>query len=279
MPILKPTGLLQVPGLLGGRVTTIVFDQGYSVWTCPAGVTNLLTVYGVGAEGTGPPHDLGCGDYWSVTGEITGTINDHIQHYGIHTVAIKGTPDEPYLRDPDAAWSQLQGHVDVTVDAVNAGGSGERDWTGGGSRVLYHIDPNDIATSHPQIQYVNLRNPLRIRGTATRAINAYSEHLQPIMEAGSQILYSDVISVVAPNHYNWAAPGWHVLVECVKPGAAAPDTTGFGFTFLGGQLSGSYPNSIILPPVPGSHANVAVTPGQDYAVMNRGTLIISYITP
>lgn len=269
MPILKPTGLLQVPGLLGGRVTTIVFDQGYSVWTCPAGVTNLLTVYGIGAEGGGLP-DFGSGDYWSVTDEVPDL------RYGIFYTRVRDSTQSTESTTGEL-WSTLQAEVDAVVDAINAGGTGERDWTGGGGveneRRIRYVRPNNMVSDTPIISDGNTRNPLRIRGTASRAVTQFGEHKQSIMEAGGEILYSDVEPVPG------RGLGWYVRVDCVREGRAAPDTTGFGFTFLGGQLSGSYPNTIILPPVPGSHANVAVTPGQDYAVMNRGTLIISYITP
>ena len=253
MPILKSTGLLQIPGLLGGRVTTVVFDQGYSVWTCPAGVTNLLSVYGIGGEGLG--------DYWH---ENVFT-NNH--PYNICTSAVvKGATEST----TGEVWQTIIDEVTPFVDAVNAGaypGYEERDWTGGGERYERHIDQDnhvDISPTSPA-DAVPTKNPLRIRGRAEYSIDT----LGPI-QSTEQILNDHILGIDA---------GVFVKIECVIDGRAGQPTTCFGFTFPGGQLSGSYPNTIALDPVPASHANVAVTPGQDYYIGNAGTLIISYITP
>lgn len=254
MPILKPTGLLQVPGLFGGRVTTVVFDQGYSGWLCPAGVTNLLSVYGVGGEGTS--------DYWDRTEHET---HENGSKYNILTTFVKRGVTESTTGEN---WSALYPEIETILDAVNAGGTGERDWMGGGTILRRYVDADDNVDTSPTSLNSRTRNPLRIGGGGGFA--SITSTQGQAHTGGGPILYSDLINIEG---------GFFIDLWCVFEGHIGHSTTGFGFTFPGGQLSGSYPDSIALDPVPASYTNVAVTPGQAYSVNNQGTLIISYITP
>lgn len=75
--------------------------------------------------------------------------------------------------------------------------------------------------------------------------------------------------------FSYAAVG-----DIIYPGGAGANTTGFGYTFTGGGISGSYPNQVGSPASPASYTNVAVTPGASYAlsISGDGYITIQYLS-
>ena len=66
----------------------------------------------------------------------------------------------------------------------------------------------------------------------------------------------------------------------IAPGGPGANTTGFGFTFPGGGVSGSYPNQTGDPASPASYTNVTVTPGASYglSIPDNGYITIQYLS-
>jgi len=66
----------------------------------------------------------------------------------------------------------------------------------------------------------------------------------------------------------------------IAPGGPGANTTGFGFTFPGGGVSGSYPNQVGEGATPASYSNVAVTPGASYglSIPDNGYITIQYLS-
>lgn len=89
----------------------------------------------------------------------------------------------------------------------------------------------------------------------------------------------------APNppsgNANYGASGtYYASGVYIAPGGAGANTTGFGFTFPGGGISGSYPNQVGIAASPASYTNVAVTPGASYSlsIPDNGYITIQYLS-
>lgn len=82
-------------------------------------------------------------------------------------------------------------------------------------------------------------------------------------------------SLSYPGSFSYAAVG-----DVIYPGGAGANTTGFGYTFTGGGVSGSYPNQVGSPASPASYTNVPVTPGASYAlsIPGDGYITIQYLS-
>lgn len=73
---------------------------------------------------------------------------------------------------------------------------------------------------------------------------------------------------------------WVIQMQYVAFGSAGSDTTGFGYTFSGGALSGSYPNQSGAAATPVTYNSVSVTPGTTYnfVVPSGGYVEFAYYT-
>lgn len=78
-----------------------------------------------------------------------------------------------------------------------------------------------------------------------------------------------------PGSFGYAASG-----GVIYPGSAGATTSGFGFGFPGGGLSGTYPNATGDAATPASYTNVAVTPGASYSlsIPAGGYITIQYLS-
>lgn len=76
-----------------------------------------------------------------------------------------------------------------------------------------------------------------------------------------------------------ATGGYYASGDYLAPGGSGANTTGFGFTFPGGGVSGSYPNETGNAATPASYNNVAVTPGASYSlsIPDNGYITIQYL--
>ena len=74
--------------------------------------------------------------------------------------------------------------------------------------------------------------------------------------------------------------GYNAEGDIIYPGSAGANTTGFGYTFTGGTVSGSYPNQTGSPASPAAYTNVAVTPGASYSlsIPDNGYITIQYLS-
>lgn len=82
-------------------------------------------------------------------------------------------------------------------------------------------------------------------------------------------------SLTYPGSFSYSASG-----GVIYPGSAGATTSGFGFGFPGGGLSGTYPNATGDAATPASYTNVAVTPGASYSlsIPAGGYITIQYLS-
>lgn len=74
--------------------------------------------------------------------------------------------------------------------------------------------------------------------------------------------------------------GYYAYGQYLAPGGAGAATTGFGFTFPGGGVSGTYPSQVGEGATPLSYTDVAVTPGASYSlsIPDGGYITIQYLS-
>lgn len=80
---------------------------------------------------------------------------------------------------------------------------------------------------------------------------------------------------------NYGSTGYYYSSgDIIYPGYGGASTTGFGFTFSGGGISGTYPDQVGEGATPASYTNVAVTPGASYSlsIPDGGYITIQYLS-
>jgi len=73
---------------------------------------------------------------------------------------------------------------------------------------------------------------------------------------------------------------WYPRANFIEYGSVGANTTGFGYTFNGGSLSGSYPNQTGNAAATTTYTSVSVTPGATYnfVVPSGGSVEFAYYT-
>ena len=91
-----------------------------------------------------------------------------------------------------------------------------------------------------------------------------------------------VVGTPLSGNLSWPAPyvNYAAAGDIIYPGGAGANTTGFGYTFTGGGVSGSYPDQVGIAASPASYSNVAVTPGASYSlsIPASGYITIQYLS-
>lgn len=104
----------------------------------------------------------------------------------------------------------------------------------------------------------------------------YISYLSPLSASGSAATSGTINYSGGTFEYG----RWSFAVTRINYGSAGENTTGFGYTFSGGSLVGTYPDQVGNPATVTTYTNVSVTPGTTYnfVVPSGGYVEFAYYT-
>lgn len=177
----------------------------------------------------------------------------------LRTYTVFGVGSGTGANPPFADWSTLYGDATSNYSQLVVGAiSG----------------PTSLYTSNVSVYPGNTWNY-----TASGALNLdgfYISQLSPISSSGSAATSGSITFAGGTFEYG----RWSFGFTRILYGSAGADTTGFGYTFAGGGLTGSYPDQVGSPAVAATYTGVSVTPGTTYnfVVPSGGYVEFAYYT-
>lgn len=174
--------------------------------------------------------------------------------------------------------------VDFTSVESIVSGSGANSlpipWSGVANTTNITVSRFNASSYNPLYQYQNRAFTFYSNNTFSWVNNP--EALPYYVVTGTWTLgsYGGAPNPPSGNATYGATGGYFASGLYFAPGGAGANTTGFGFTFPGGGVSGDYPNQVGEGATPASYTNVAVTPGASYSlsIPDNGYITIQYLS-
>lgn len=176
------------------NLVSVTFPAGTSTWTAPAGVSQLISAVGKGADGAA--------GYWS-SGYLE-VLQLCFQGSGVNLATLD--------------WSNLYSIAQAQITSLNSGGSGTRAAPSGIQQRYYEINSSDFNTGNGA-NFSGWFNGKLIRGTASLATRGSPP-------TSGQVLYSQVSS-----YTGWEIGG---SLEYYVDATTGSSTTAFSLSFPGG---------------------------------------------
>jgi hypothetical protein len=222
----------------GLRLITVTFPAGTSSWTAPAGVANISTAVGKGANGTA--------DFW-----------DSSTGYNYLASVFVGYPFDP--GHPTTSSTTTVGDVYNEVTSL---------YNSRVAAISATAPPGTYLSSNPFLEYfTNYPTTGQLEKNTNDYGAGYYYKSSPSVNyggftSGSATKLIDLTSSPASAY----STGIFVLI----PGTTGASTTAFSRTFPGGN-----PSTPTAPTT--TFTNVAVTPGVTYTIVNNQSLTITYL--
>jgi hypothetical protein len=246
MPTIATRGGASARGFGFSGIKTNVTSQTFTsstTWVAPVGVTSLIAVIGKGQDGGGT--------YVSNLEVCFSSVSNSASGSGANSLPVSGNG----LANDAKIFVNFSTALDGTFFYVSQSGATfatDRNFT------FYANNTFSFTSSQPygfgSFPYIVVPGTWAVANTGAYPLN---------------------------NNYGYgSSPSYYAQGLAYFPGGGGANTTGFGFTFPGGGVSGDYPNQVGQEATPASYTNVAVTPGASYSlsIPASGYITIQYLS-
>lgn len=153
-------------------------------------------------------------------------------------------------------------------------------WSSVANTTQNTVDRFNTSDYNPTYVFYNRGFSFYSNGTFTWSDNNQTFGLYVVTGTWSLVASGNAPNPPSGNASYGSSGGYVAEGQYIAPGGAGANTTGFGYTFTGGGVSGSYPNQVGSPASPASYTNVPVTPGASYAlsIPGNGYITIQYLS-